>query len=205
VARVESVAQSGERSLIPPSDLDAAVTAQFVVAWAGETGGEHDYEKRLGWWRSDLVSEYGGQAFFRDLLPSTWRWASLQGAREAARRKDAEMRRENHDPDDVISLYRLGFEVDERIEERLRDLKRGGEEPTQALPGLAVLNPQAWDRAQFLLWVQGHGEVEAAPEPIGRRLKGPPPGALAQQIRKLVAALAPLAEIYPLPHFRSAP
>ena len=61
------------------------------------------------------------------------------------------MRRGNHDPDDVVSLYRLGFEVDERIEERLRDLKRGGEEPTQALPGLAVLNPQAWDRAQVLL------------------------------------------------------
>ena len=134
---MESVAQSGGRSLIPPSDLDAAITAQFVVAWAGETGGEQVHEKRLGWWRSDLVSEYGGQEFFRDLLPSTWRWAALQGAREAARRKDAEMRRANHDPDGIVSLYRLGFEVDERIEERLRDLKRGGEEPTQALPGLA--------------------------------------------------------------------
>lgn len=197
------VGQSGGRSPIPLSDLDAAVTAQFVVAWAGETGGEQDSEKRLGWWRSALVFEDGGHVLFRELLPSTWRWAALQGAREAARRKDAEMRRENHNPDGVVSLYRLGFEVDQRIEERLQDLKRSGEEPLQALPGLAELNLEAWDRAQFLLWVQRHGEVDAATEPIGRRIKGPPPGALGQLIRKLVAALAPLAESYPLPHFRS--
>jgi hypothetical protein len=74
------------RTLIPMSEIDRALTAQFVVAWAGE-GGE---EKRLGWWRSDLVSEFGGKDLFRRLLPKTWAWAVLQAVREAARRKDAE-------------------------------------------------------------------------------------------------------------------
>jgi hypothetical protein len=45
-----------QRVPLPLSDLDAALTAQFAVAWAGETG----EEPRLGWWRTDLVSEFGG-------------------------------------------------------------------------------------------------------------------------------------------------
>ena len=79
---VENLPPVHERAVIPMSDIDRALTSQLVVAWAGETGEEH----RLGWWRSDLVSEYGGVDLFRRLLPSTWRWAVLQGAREAARR-----------------------------------------------------------------------------------------------------------------------
>src|SRR5262245_30337709 len=103
------------RAPVPVSEIDHALTAQLVVAWAGE-GGE---EKRLGWWRSDLVSEFGGRDLFRRLLPSTWPWAVLQGAREAARRRDAELRRQDHDPDRILSLFNLGFELNERIEERL--------------------------------------------------------------------------------------
>jgi hypothetical protein len=53
---VENVPIRSERAPIPMSDIDAALTSQLVVAWAGETG----EERRLGWWRSDLVSEYGG-------------------------------------------------------------------------------------------------------------------------------------------------
>lgn len=192
--------QNGERPPIPPSDLDLALTAQMVVAWAGEAG----EEKRLGWWRSDFVSEYGGEDLFRRLLPATWAWATLQGARETARRKDAEMRRQHHDADRVLSLYSFGFEVDERIEERLQDLKRSGESPEKALPGLSVIK-QEWKREHFEAWVRGHGEVDIADEPIGRRIKGNLPGALDQQVRRLVAGLAPLAESYPLPHFRRAP
>src|SRR5688572_15258501 len=72
------------RVAIPTSEIDHALTAQLLVGWAGESG----EEKRLGWWRSDLVSPFGGMDLFRRLLPSTWEWAVLQGAREAARRKD---------------------------------------------------------------------------------------------------------------------
>jgi hypothetical protein len=197
---VENVPIRSERAPIPMSDIDTALTSQLVVAWAGET----EEEGRLGWWRSDLVSEYGGEDLFRRLLPGTWRWAVLQGAREAARRKDAEFRRQDNDPDRIISLFSLGFELDERIDERLQDLKRSGRVPDDALPGLAVVS-EGWHHDRFWDWVLGHGEAEAMASPAGRRLKGGPSTALDQLVRKLVAGLAPGADTYPLPHFRRAP
>ena len=183
---------------IPVSEIDHALTAQLLVAWAGETG----EEKRLGWWRSDLVSEFGGRDLFRRLLPSTWEWAVLQGAREAARRKDAELRLQDHDPDRVLSLFSFGFDVDERIEERLLELKRSGRASQEALPGLVGNTELVWNRDRFLDWVHGHGEAETSATPIGRRVKGAPPSNLDQLVRRLVGALAPLVDSYPLPHFR---
>jgi hypothetical protein len=100
---------------LPISEVDFLLTAQLGVAWAGE-GGE---EPRLGWWRSDLVSEFGGEDLLRRLLPNTWRWATLQGARAAAMRRDREIRTHDHDPDRLLTLFSLGFDVDERVEERL--------------------------------------------------------------------------------------
>ncbi len=187
----ESAAIRSERAPFPMSDIDTALTSQLVVAWAGETG----EDRRLGWWRSDLVSEYGGEDLFRRLLPGTWHWAVLQGARETARREDAELRRQDHDPDRIVTLFSLGFELDERIEERFQNLKRSGRAPDEALPG-------GWHRDRFWDWVIGHGEADAAVAPVGRRLKGTAPIALDQLVRKLVAGLAPAAESYPLPHFR---
>lgn len=136
------------------SDIDMVLTSQLVVAWAGETG----EERRLAWWRCDLASEYGGEDLFRRLLPSTWRWAAFQGAREAARRVDEELRRRDHEPDRIVSLFSLGFELDERIEERLADLKRSGRAPDEALPGLAVTD-DGWHPENFWDWVAGHGEA----------------------------------------------
>lgn len=196
---VENVPIRSERPPLPMSDIDAALTAQLVVAWAGETG----EERGLGWWRSDLVSQYGGEDLFRRLLPHTWRWAVLQGVRETARREDAELQHKDHDPDRIVSLFSLGFELDERVEERFQDLKRSGRAPEEALPGLAVVR-EGWDRDRFWDWVIGHGEADAAAAPVGRRLKGDPPAALDQLVRKLVAGLAPEAKAYPLPHFRRA-
>jgi hypothetical protein len=128
----------------------------------------------------------------------------LQGAREAARRSDAELRRQDHDPDRIVSLFNLGFEVDERIEERLQELKGSGRAPNEALPGLALVN-DGWYADRFWDWVGGHGVVETTVSPVGRRIKGNQPASLEQLARKLVAGLAPLAEHYPLPHFRSTP
>lgn len=196
---IENVGARTERTPLPVSELDLALTAQFVVAWAGETGEARHLG--LGWWRSDLVSEFGGGDLFRRLLPGTWPWAVLQGAREAARRRDTELRRQDHDPDRVLTLYRFGFELDERIEERLQDLKRSGREPAEALPGLASFTGE-WDREAFIDWVDGHGQVETTTTPIGRRLRGTPDGGLDRVVRCLVAALAPVGDVYPLPHFR---
>jgi len=195
----ESAPVRGHREPIPMSDIDMALTAQLVVAWAGETGEGH----RLGWWRCDLASEYGGEDLFRRLLPSTWRWAALQGAREAARRVDAGLRSRDHEPDRIVSLFSLGFELDERVEERLADLKRSGRTPDEALPGLAITHNE-WHPEGFWDWVAGHGEAGGTASPAGRRLSGSPPAALGQQVRRLVAGLAPAAGSYPLPHFRRA-
>jgi hypothetical protein len=187
-----------ERSKASAPELDFALTAQVLVAWAGE-GGE---EPRLGWWRSDLASEFGGEDLFRRLLPHTWQWAVLQGVREAARRKDAELRAKDHDPDQLVSLYSLGFELDEQLDERLQDLKRSGAPPREALTGLEAGMLPGWNRDAFLGWVSAHGSVDVSTTPAGRCLRGSVPASLEQAMRQLVAALAPLGEAYPLPHFR---
>jgi hypothetical protein len=187
------------------SELDLALTAQIAVAWAGE-GGE---EPRLSWWQTDLVSEFGGEDLLKRLLPRTWPWAMLQAVREAARRKDEELRGKASDPDQLVTLYRFGFELDEQIDERLLVHKRSGLPPAEALPGLEdVLGStlhQPWDRAQFQEWVEAHGPLQAEAAPTGRLLRGGVPGGLDRRVAQLVAALAPLADSYPLPHFRVKP
>lgn len=189
-----------ERVPVSRTDLDLLLSSQIIVAWAGEKG----EESRLGWWRSDLFSEFGGQDLFKRLLPSTWDWAMLQSLREVARRHDAELRAQDHDPDRILSLFSLGFEIDERAEERLMDLKRAGGNPVQALPGLEDIYEAPWSADWFLQWVSGHHASEFTPVPIGRRLKGNPPSALGELVHRLVGGLAPLAERYPLPHYRRA-
>ena len=185
-------------SPIPRSELDQVLAAQLAIAWAGEAG----EEPRLGWWRSDLTSEFGGEDLFQRLLPRTWRWATLQGAREAARRRDAEARAKDHDPDRILSLFRLGFEVDERLDERFQELKASGKDPSRHCPPSAKSSPTGGSRAKFADWVRGHGEADVVTAPVGRRLKGEPPESLGLLVQKLVAALAPLGDEYPLPHYR---
>jgi hypothetical protein len=178
--------------------LDYVLNRQLTIAWAGERG----EEQRLGWWRCDMVSQYGGQDLFRRLLPNTWQWATLLAAREAARRTDAESRRESHDADAVLTLFWLGADVDRRLDERLADLVRSGVQPVDAMPDLANWMDKPFDRSEFLAWVQGNGDPQTTASPVGRRLKGSPPGDLADVVSALVAALAPLSDSYPLPHFR---
>jgi hypothetical protein len=195
----------GPGAAVAASDLDLALTAQIAVAWAGE-GGE---EPRLGWWQTDLVSEFGGEDLLRRLLPRTYPWAMLQAVRQAARRKDEELRAKTSDPDHLLTLYRFGFELDEQIDERLQTHKRSGRPPHEALPGLKeVLGSTLhgpWDGDQFLLWVGAHGPGQAEATPTGRLLKGVVPAGLDRKVAQLVAALAPLADRYPLPHFRVKP
>lgn len=181
--------------VIPLSEVDHALSTQLIVAWAGESG----EDKRLGWWRSDLVSEFGGRDLFQRLLPATADWAVLQGAREAARRRDAELRAQDHKPDQILSLFHFGFELDERLEERLQQLKRTGT-PHAVLRELE-LTQQDWNLAAFTEWVAVHGETNSSVTTVGRRLTGKPPDSLTLLVRKLVAGLSPLPGSYPLPHF----
>ncbi len=188
-------------SPIPTSTLDLILTAQLAVAWAGEGGDE----PRLGWWRTDLANEFGGEDLFRRLLPHTWRWAVLQGVREAARRQDAALRGKAADPDQLRTLLRFGFHIDERLDERFHDLKSAGRDPKQALPGLGEIITEDWDRDAFASWVSAHRESDAVTAPAGRRIRGTMPDSLELATEHLVAALAPLGDAYPMPHYRSTP
>lgn len=180
------------------NDLDQVLAIQLVVAWAGESGDP----PRLGWWRSDMASEYGGEDLFKRLLPNTWQWAVLQAAREAARRVDAESRRQAHDPDALVSLFSLGTDIDRRLDERLGDLVRSGQQPADALPDLAVWLGKPFDRAALTAWLGQQGRPEVTAAPVGRRLKGSPSEEVGAVVHCLAAALDPLGDAYPLPHYR---
>jgi hypothetical protein len=190
--------EAPSRGPAPSPELDRLLAAQLAVAWAGESG----EERRLGWWRSDLTSEFGGEDLFRRLLPHTWQWATLQGAREAARRHDAQARKKDHNPDRLLTLFFLGVEIDERLDERLLDLKSSGKSPPDTLPELGQVIGGPWSPERFGEWVRVHGEAAPVPSPTGRRLKGNPPTDLGLLTLQLLAALWPLSGDYPMPHFR---
>jgi len=185
-------------AVVSDAMLDEILTAQLAVAWAGESG----ESPRLKWWRTDLASEFGGEDLFKRLLPHTWRWAVLEGAREAARRVDADLRARDADADRLFTLFRLGFELDEHIDVRLADLKRAGVSPKDALPGLRAVIVDDWSKARFGDWVAAHGEAPFKTDPVGRRITGDPPASTDLLVKKLVAALQPLTDQYPMPHFR---
>lgn len=186
-------------SPIPASTLDEILAIQLTVAWAGEGRCE---PPRLGWWQTDLVDQAGGGDLLERLLPRTHAWASLEAVREAARRADAEARRKHADPDRLRTLFHLGFELDERLDERLAQHKRQGTPPHAALPSLAN-TAGAFDREELaaLLRPSSSGP-EARVVPGGRELRGPPPAAPELLVRHLAAALVPFAPQYPLPFYR---
>jgi len=191
------------RPPIPPATLDAILAAQFMVAWAGETG-EAD-SRRLGWWPTDLAWEDGND-ILADLFPNTHPWAMFQAIREAARRRDGALRGRAAGADRLLTLFHLGVDIDEQLAERLQHLKRGDASPYAALPELADTR-EGWSRARFLAWIEARGEARYSTGPTGRQLQGVAhsPTAPEALVRHLVAALAPLAEDYPLPHLRITP
>ena len=186
-------------ALISTSTLDTILSLQVTVAWAGES---REHTKRLGWWQTDLVDATGGGDFMARLLPRTHAWASLEAVREAARRADEQGRRGMADPDQVRSLYFLGFDVDERLAERLAEHKRSGVAPAQALTfPLALDKPFTADGCTEALRATGKARAFDV-VPGGRQLKGAMPEALDLAVRNLAAALVPPPERYPLPFYR---
>lgn len=181
------------------SVLDQILTLQLLVAWAGE--GNTD-PPRLGWWRTSLVDEFGGEDLFRRLTPRTWRWAVLEATRAAARTVDAEMRSHAADGDQLVSLFHLGFVVDEQLDDRLAELKRSTADPAEVLPQLGAM-AKPWDAAGFLQELSALAEVSIAASSLGRRLKGEMPSDPAAAARMLAAALAPVGDRYPAPYFKA--
>ena len=184
-------------TLLPDQTLDAILAIQFTIAWAGEG---RCSPKRLGWWDTDLIDEAGGGDFFSRLLPRTHAWASLEAVREAGRRADAKARAKTADPDKMRTLFFLGFEIDEQLGDRLAFLKQSGRSPTDALPLPTPLTAE-FSQDKLVGALQG-GDAAFNVVPGGRQLKGAKPEAADVMVRRLAAALVPLAEQYPLPFYK---
>jgi hypothetical protein len=99
-------------------------------------------------------------------------------------------------------LFRFGHEIDERLDERIMDLKRAGAAPSVALPELGALCDAPWSRGHFDEWCAGHGKANIEAVPAGRRLTGAKPTDIESQARSLIAALSELPPVYPLPHYK---
>jgi hypothetical protein len=186
---------------VPRDVLDEILVLQLLVAWAGEGASD---PPRLGWWRTSLVDEFGGEDLFRRLTPRTWKWAVLEAARVAARSVDAAARAHATDGDQLRSLFHFGFTLDEQLDDRLAELKRAAPDPIEALPGLARTR-SGWEPAQLVAWLSGLAPVTAVASTVGRRLKGELPADPAVAARMLAAAMVPVTPRYPAPHFKVEP
>jgi hypothetical protein len=187
---------------ISTSTLDRVLAMQFAIAWAGEGRCE---PARLGWWETDLIDAGGGGDLMSRLLPRTHAWASLDAVREAARRVDADGRRQLAKGDSVRTLFFLGFEADEQLAERIGELKRGGESPSRALPW--PIDIESVFSRDVLANALRLGTRKADPfevVPGGRQMKAEAPDALELLVKNLADALVPLGERYPLPFYRAA-
>jgi hypothetical protein len=179
--------------------LDEILALQFLVAWAGEGRCK---PRRLGWWDTDLVDPDGGGDLLARLAPRTHAWAALEAVREAARQTDTKARERHGEPDRLRTIFFLGFEVDEKLSDRLAAHKRASGPPTEALPLPFALGGQ-WSQDKVLAAFTAGGTAAFSPvPPVGRQLKGSPPAGANDLVRQLVAALVPPADAYPLPFFR---
>ena len=184
---------------VAPKTLDLILAFQFTVAWAGEALCE---PPRLRWWRTDLVDEFGGGDFMQRLAPRTHKWASLEAVREAARQADQRARKRTADSDRARTLYFWGFETDEALTERLRDLKWSQQEPAHALslplPLSAEFNREQFEAALKTVAIETPYTVQSS----GREIKATFPDDLEQAARMLLGAMQPLPDDYPAPFFR---
>ncbi len=178
--------------------LDEILNLQISVAWAGEKITD---PPRLGWWQTGMCDEFGGEDLLKRLTPKTWNWAVLESARAGAKRVDDRARSRAEDPDNLLTLFRLGFEVDEQLDERLLELKQSGRPISEALPEFAELSGE-WSADRFTIWLEAHGEASFTATATGRRLKGSAPEDLGETAKSLTAALLPTGDAYPLPHYR---
>ncbi|MDQ3263392.1 MAG: BREX-6 system BrxE protein [Myxococcota bacterium] len=181
-----------------PETLDKVLGIQLLIAWAGESaGGDHP---RLGWWKTDLIDEEGGGDLWKRLLPRTAAWAGLDAARRAARLTDERVRRDHARADQMWTLFHLGFELDEALDERLALHKLEAHPPAQTLPVLA--HAQGALSAATLRAALATPALDAAFKviPNGRQLKRTASDSPDQLALRLAAALLedpPPA--YPLP------
>ncbi len=104
----------------------------------GKGDSDEPASQRLGWWQTNLVGE-GAEYDLKELLPNTCRWAVLQAVRHAAKIHDATVRAKDHDPDHLLALYSMGFEIDEKVDDRLVQFKQNSKAIEEMLPDAASM------------------------------------------------------------------
>lgn len=185
---------------VSPKTLDTIIAYQFTIAWAGEGLSQ---PPRLQWWRTDMVDEAAGGDLMQRLAPRTHQWASLEVVREAAVLADRKARQRMADPDKVRTLYFWGFELDELLVERIRQLKWSQRPPSEVLslplPLTAEWNPTALEQAIRAIEPQ---DVPVTVQASGRELKASMPEDRAAAAALLLGAMLPLTPEYPAPFFR---
>jgi hypothetical protein len=189
----------GKVSVASDRLLDTLLSLQLFVAWAGEGLSE---PKRLDWWRTGLVDREGGGDLLQRLLPQTHEWAALTGVRQAAVQVEQQKRQEVANSDAVRTLFFWGFELDEALCDRLADHKRS-RTPVEKVLTLPMDFTVSFSASVFEDAARIPGQAaEFKVVPGGRELGGNMPESLELRAQKLVAALVPLAESYPMPFYR---
>jgi hypothetical protein len=186
----------------PIAALDEILALQLSVGWAGEGRCE---PRRLGWWDTDVVDRMGGGNLMERVCPRTFAWAGLECARAAALLVDGRRRKRTADADRIRTLFALGAEIDEQIEDRLRALKQAGAPPIEVLPFALAPGVQFDSVAAAAALAGGRSPETLKKVPgIGRQLRGMPPGDPLEAARRLAAALVPWddADGYPMPFFQ---
>ena len=192
----------------PNSTLDHILSIQLNIAWAGESDGEPE---RLNWWRCDLSAPASGGDFLARLLPQTWTWAALIAIRKAAAAVDAERRVTLANADHYLSIFNLGPALNERLDERLNELRTANLPPHQALPELLFKlhtgpgcdEDSAFDPQDFSDWLTSMGTASHKASPAGRLLVGdtPPTAILVERLSAmLLQDGGGFATRWPFPH-----
>jgi len=174
---------------LEPAQLDQILSLQLNVAFAGE--GE-----RLAWWKSDLVDAAAGGDLFARLTPKTAAWASLILVRTVAREVEDALLKGIQRRDSLWTLFHLGFDVDEQLDDRLATHRASLVPPSEALPSLST--GKDWSKAAFQADLEKLGKPKVLTEPGYRRVDT----RLTSRVEAcmlLAAALLPLAPKYPLP------
>lgn len=185
------------KRLILNNTLDTIIALQMTVGWAGEG---LCVPPRLGWWNTDLIDELGGGDLFQRLFPKSHLWASLEMVRKVAIHADKLARMRAANPDQIRTLFHWGYEIDESLRQRLRELKFLGLPPTSVLPFPAALY-EPFSKAEFERAIAYDPKVNFEITPIGRAIAGVMPQELDLCALILASALLPLASTYPMPFF----
>ena len=190
------------KKALPTNTLDQILAIQILIAWAGEGGDE----PRLDWWKSEVLSEFGGFSTLQELMPNTALWLACKAAREIAKREDEKRRKTSSDSDQIYTIYRLGFEIDEQLEHQLSDLIHAKSSLSilfKDIPWVEDLTEQEWEQDGFDKWLRSLGERGThKDEPTGRRIVGSAPEDILTRVQKLANHLSPLSKNYPMSYYK---